>query len=177
MNYLLIYMIGASLSVVSFMSPDIPACRHPASILRLSRNFVAFLDVTVPQNICRIHLHFLKAFYILDLKKTMATQLNNVIMQGVRGAIGKQVVFRDYSGKRVVSVYPDMSERVLSPKQIRRNEIMKEANVKVSEIKADEQLRNAAQLRLNVTSNKLHHALLKEVLLILGKEEKATTAG
>ena len=113
----------------------------------------------------------------MDLKKTMATQSNNVIMQGVRGAIGKQVVFRDYSGKRVVSVYPDMSERVLSHKQIRRNEIMKEANIRVREIKADEQQRNAAQLRLNVTSNKLHHALLKEMLLIVGNEEKAETAG
>ncbi len=102
----------------------------------------------------------------------MATQENNVIMQGVTGAIGKQVVFRDYGGKRVVSAYPDMSDRVLSPKQIRRNEIMEEANIRVSEIKADEQLRNAAQLRLNVTSNKLHHALLKEALLELGKEEK-----
>ena len=102
----------------------------------------------------------------------MATQANNVIMQGVRGAIGKQVVFRDYSGKRVVSAYPDMSDRVLSPKQKRRNEIMEEANIRVSEIKADEQLRNAAQLRLNVTSNKLHHALMKEMLLNLGKEEE-----
>ena len=70
-----------------------------------------------------------------------------------------------------------MSERVLSPKQIRRNEIMKEANIRVREIKADEQQRNAAQLRLNVTSNKLHHALLKEMLLIVGNEEKAETAG
>ena len=102
----------------------------------------------------------------------MATQSKNVIMQGVKGAIGKQVVFRDYGEKRVVSIYPDMSKRKLSPKQVRRNEIMQEANIKVSEIKADEQLRNAAQLRLNVTSNKLHHALVKEVLLKLGKEEK-----
>ena len=71
----------------------------------------------------------------------MATQSKNVIMQGVKGAIGKQVVFRDYGEKRVVSVYPDMSQRILSPKQLRRNEIMQEANIKVSEIKADEKLR------------------------------------
>ena|SRR5688500_1497513 len=101
----------------------------------------------------------------------MATQSKNVIMNGVKGAIGKQVVFRDYGEKRVVSIYPDMSKRTLSPKQVRRNELMQEANIRVSEIKADEQLRNAAQLRLNVTSNKLHHALLKEALLKLGEEE------
>jgi hypothetical protein len=29
---------------------------------------------------------------------------------------------------------------------------------------ADEQKRNAAQLRLNVTSNRLYHALMKELM-------------
>ena len=100
----------------------------------------------------------------------MATQSKNVIMNGVRGAIGKQVVFRDYGEKRVVSVYPDMSKRILSEKQIRRNEIMAIANAELKELKTDEQQRNAAQLRLNVPSNKLHHAWLKELMLKLGKE-------
>ena len=47
-------------------------------------------------------------------------------------------------------------------------------NVELKAIKADVQLRNAAQLRLNVPSNKLHHALLKELLLKYGKDEKLT---
>jgi len=105
----------------------------------------------------------------------MATQSKNVIMNGVKGAIGKQVVFRDYGEKRVVSVYPDMSKRILSEKQIRRNQIMEMANAELKSLKTDVKERNAAQLRLNVPSNKLHHAWLKELLLKYGKEDKYET--
>jgi hypothetical protein len=89
----------------------------------------------------------------------------NLLMQGLTGSLGKQIVFRTYRGKQVVSAYPDMSNRKLSLKQIRRNEIMKKANEELRLIKADQQQLNAAQLRLNVSSNQLHHALLKELLL------------
>ena len=40
----------------------------------------------------------------------------------------------------------------------------------IADIKADPAQRDAAQLRLNVPSNKLHHALLKEQILILSLE-------
>ena len=101
----------------------------------------------------------------------------NLLMQGVSGTIGKQIAFRNYGSKLIVSAYPDMSRRILSPKQERRNEIMRKANDELKAIKADEQLRNAARLRLNVTTNKLHHALLRELLLKFGSEEDETTAG
>jgi hypothetical protein len=48
---------------------------------------------------------------------------------------------------------------------------MRQANEELRAIKADKQQRDAAQLRLNVPSNKLHHALLKELLLKYGKGE------
>jgi hypothetical protein len=92
----------------------------------------------------------------------------NLLTQGIRGAIGKQIVFRVYGSKQVVSAYPDMSERKLSPAQLRHNKIMKQANAELKKIKADKKRRDAAQLRLNVTSNKLHHALLSELLLKYG---------
>ena len=98
----------------------------------------------------------------------------SLLLQGLSGTIGKQIVFRNYGSKLIVSAYPDMSDRILSPKQKRRTLIMKKANVELKAIKADVQLRNAAQLRLNVPSNKLHHALLKELLLKYGKDEKLT---
>jgi hypothetical protein len=94
----------------------------------------------------------------------------NLLMQGVRGAIGKQLVFRVYGTKQVVSAYPDMSERKLSAAQVRRTKVMKQANAELKKIKADKQKRDAAQLRLNVPSNKLHHALLSELLLKYGKK-------
>jgi hypothetical protein len=42
------------------------------------------------------------------------------------------------------------------------NEIMEEANYKAKKIMADERLKSAAQVRLNVTRNKLYTALIKD---------------
>jgi hypothetical protein len=87
---------------------------------------------------------------------------NNPLMHGVTGSINKQIVFRRYGNKTVVSAYPDMSKRKLSPRQKRMNEIMKEANESAKAIMADEDQRNAARLRLDVPRNKLYTALIKE---------------
>jgi hypothetical protein len=95
----------------------------------------------------------------------------NFLLRGVRGTINKQIVIREVGGKVILSAYPDMDDRKLSRKQLRRNEIMRQANEELRAIKADKQQRDAAQLRLNVPSNKLHHALLKELLLKYGKGE------
>ena len=88
-------------------------------------------------------------------------------MMGVRGSIGKQLVFRERGGKTIVCAYPDMSRRKLSKAQKAQNNKLKIANQEVRRIKSDEKLRNEAQLRLNVPREKLHHALLKEELLKL----------
>jgi hypothetical protein len=98
----------------------------------------------------------------------MATS-NNPIMLGVRGSIGKQLVYRQYKGKTIVSAYPDMSGRKLSRAQKKQNQNLRIANAKVRRIKQDERLRNEAQLRLNVPREQLHHALLKEELLKLSR--------
>jgi hypothetical protein len=97
----------------------------------------------------------------------------NILLQGVSGAINKQIVIRQLGLKTIISAYPDMSDRVLSPKQKRRTRIMRKANVELKTIKADKELLNAAQLRLNVTSNKLHHALLSELMKKYGELEPA----
>jgi hypothetical protein len=55
-----------------------------------------------------------------------------------------------------------MSRRKLSPKQLAVNEKMKEANVQAKRIMADDELRKEAQVRLNVTRNKLYTSLIKE---------------
>jgi hypothetical protein len=91
-------------------------------------------------------------------------------MQGVRGAINKHIVFRVVNGKQIVSAYPDMSDVKRSRKQKKQNDRMKKVNPIIKAIKADPEQRNAALLRLDVPSNKLHHALLKEQLLILSKQ-------
>jgi len=86
----------------------------------------------------------------------------NLIFKNVSGHIGKQIVFKQYGNKTVVSKYPDMSKRKLSPKQLKVNETMQEANWEAKSIMADEVLRTAAQVRLNVTRNKLYTSLIKE---------------
>ena len=86
----------------------------------------------------------------------------NILLKKVSGHIGRQLVVKQYGDKTVISNYPDMSNRKLSPKQIRVNELMEEANAAAKHILGNEELRNAAQLRLNVTRNKLYTSLIRE---------------
>jgi hypothetical protein len=96
---------------------------------------------------------------------------NNPIMQGVRGAINKQIVFRIVNHRQIVSAYPDMDGVKRTAKQKKQSNRLIKANEIIAAIKSDPITRDAAQLRLNVPSNRLHHALLQDVLLALSKEE------
>ena len=86
----------------------------------------------------------------------------NLLLKKLSGHIGRQLVVKQYGDKTIISKYPDMSRRKLSQKQIRVNEIMFEANAEAKRIVADETLRHDAQVRLNVTRNKLYTSLIKE---------------
>ena len=86
----------------------------------------------------------------------------SLLLQKLSGHIGKQIVFKQYDGTTVVCKYPDMSRRKLSAKQKKVNETMAEANYEAKRILADEELRNLAQVRLNVTRNRLYTALIRE---------------
>src|SRR5450432_2783106 len=98
----------------------------------------------------------------------------NILFKKLSGRVGKESVFKQYGDKTVVSKYPDMSNRKLSPKQLRINEIMEDANYATKGILANEELRNAAQVRLNVTRNKLYRALIKEYFKTALSETEAT---
>ena len=87
---------------------------------------------------------------------------NSLFFQKAFGHIGRQFVFRQYGDRTLIAKYPDMSKRVLSEKQLKNNERMAEANYAAREIMADEELRKEAQVRLNVTSNKLYTSLIRE---------------
>ena len=94
----------------------------------------------------------------------------SLMLKNLSGHIGKQIVFKQYGDKTVVSKYPDMSKRKLSAKQLQVNETLAEANYEARTIMADENLRSEAQVRLNVTRNKLYTALIKEYFkAMLGK--------
>lgn len=91
----------------------------------------------------------------------MATT-KNALLGKASGRVGRDVVLKQYGDKTVISKYPDMSQRVLSPKQLQMNEMMESANYEARRIVADEALRNEALIRLNVTRNKLYTTLISE---------------
>ncbi len=98
---------------------------------------------------------------------------NSLLLKKLSGHIGRQLVVKQYGDKTIISQYPDMSRRKLSVKQKKVNKIMEQAKDEAKRIMADENLRNAAQVRLNVTSNKLYTSLIKEYF----KNVQANTAG
>lgn len=98
----------------------------------------------------------------------------NILLKKLSGHLGKQLVFKQYGDKTVVSAYPDMSKRKLSPKQLRTNAIMEAANFEAKKVMADEDLRKEAQIRLNVTRNKLYTALIREYFKAIKEGEEGS---
>jgi len=95
--------------------------------------------------------------------------INKSIFFKFSGQINKELVFKQYGGITVVSKYPNMSKRTLSDKQKQVHEMMTGANYTAKSIMADEEQSKAAQVRLNVTRNKLYTALIKEYFKINGE--------
>lgn len=91
----------------------------------------------------------------------MATS-ESILLKELSGKLGRELVFKQWGGKTILSKYPDMSNRKLSKKQKKVNEIMADANYEAKRVIADEKLRDAALVRLNVTRNKLYTSLIKE---------------
>ena len=88
---------------------------------------------------------------------------NNLLLQKLSGHIGRQFVIKQYGDKTIITKYPEFSKRrKFSPAQLRVQEQLEEANYYAKGILADEQLRMEAQVRLDVTRNKLYPSLIKE---------------
>ncbi len=91
--------------------------------------------------------------------------INNPLFQQVSGTVGKQVVYKKYYDKTVISKMPDMSKRVLSEKQVESNGRMKLANTYAKYIYRTEEGKVKARIRLKLPAHKsLFHALVKEHL-------------
>jgi hypothetical protein len=95
----------------------------------------------------------------------------NILLHKLSGHIGRQLVVKQYGDKTVIAKYPDMSNRKLSKKQRQVNKLMQEANADARRILAEPVLRDAAQVRLNVTRNKLYTSLIREYFLNARKEK------
>ncbi len=51
----------------------------------------------------------------------MAINIGNILIAGLKGSLGKQIVLKQYGSKLIVSKYPDRSKVVLSTKQKKDN--------------------------------------------------------
>jgi hypothetical protein len=100
----------------------------------------------------------------------MATT-KNVLMINTSGHIDKQIVFKRYGDKTVIAGYPDMSKVKRTDKQKRMNDMMEAANREAHKIMWDDKLRMEAQVRLNVTSNKLYTSLVREFFHLHKEDE------
>ena len=105
----------------------------------------------------------------------MATT-KNIMMKKSSGNIDKQLVFKTYGEKTVISKYPNMSRVKRSEKQKRMNDMMEAANEAAQQVLDDDTLKMEAQVRLNVTSNRLYNALIKEYFQ-LHKDDKDPLKG
>jgi hypothetical protein len=91
--------------------------------------------------------------------------VNNLFLKNASGSIGKELVFKRYYDKTVVSKMPDMSKRVLSEKQIESNERMRLATIYAKFMYETEEGKIKARIRLKLPAHKsLFHALVKEHL-------------
>jgi hypothetical protein len=87
------------------------------------------------------------------------------LMKLISGMLGKEVIFKNYYEKTVVSKKPDMSKRVLSEKQEDWNSRMKYANAYAKHIYKKKDDRMKERVRLSLPPHKsLYHALVKEHL-------------
>jgi hypothetical protein len=90
---------------------------------------------------------------------------NNPLFRDVSGTIGKLLTYKKYYDKTVLSKVPNMSNRVLSEKQLELNERMRLANRYAKSIYKVEANRIAERVRLKLPPHKsLYHALVREWL-------------
>lgn len=105
----------------------------------------------------------------------MARIKNNPLVKGASGKVAGDIVYKTYYDKTVISKVPDMSNRVLSKKQIEWNENMIDANAYARSFYGSEEDKLVARIRLKLPPHKsLYHALIKEWLdkCKTGDEEK-----
>jgi hypothetical protein len=84
------------------------------------------------------------------------------LIQTLTATYGGKVTLRKRRGKTEVIARADMSKRKLSEKQIEVNDTMAAACAYAKSHLANEKYKEEAQVRLNVSSNRLYHALVRE---------------
>ncbi|MGZ3846101.1 MAG: hypothetical protein ACXVBH_08590 [Flavisolibacter sp.] len=88
----------------------------------------------------------------------MARLRSNSVFSGIQGRIGKEIVFKQYVDKVVISIYPRVPKRKPTERQMIYRERLKEANVYARSIKRDWELRKQYEKDLKPGESVFHKA-------------------
>lgn len=104
-------------------------------------------------------LLYSKQQWFLNANATnMATVPKHSLLASLSGGLGKEIVFKQYRDKTVVSKYPDMSRIKPTELQKQQRKLMKEANAYASKVKRDPRLRAAYEKKLKPGESVFHKA-------------------
>ncbi len=98
----------------------------------------------------------------------MARVNGNIILEKHSGAIGKQLVYRQFNGKTVVSKYPDRSKVVYTPDQLQYRKIFALASKYASDIVKDPVKKRAYKVTPGAS---VYHTALRDFMNAHVKEQ------
>ena len=90
-------------------------------------------------------------------------RLSNKLLQQISGSIGKQLVFKQYGDKTVVTIYPNMSRVKPSKQQKESRKLFAEAVASAKAINRNPEQKAAYQQKIQPGESVYHYAL-KEYL-------------
>jgi hypothetical protein len=115
--------------------------------------------------LCTVAIRKIKPSFKNTLNLQTMARSKNPLMHLVSGMFGKQIIFKTYYDKTVISKMPDMSRRKLSDKQKDWNWRMRLANAYAKHVYNKKEERMKERVRLCLPPHKsLFHALVKEHL-------------
>lgn len=88
----------------------------------------------------------------------MARLNRTSLLNALQGTIGKEIVFKQYADKTVVSKYPDMSKVKKTERQQAQRDLITAANAYASGIKRDPKLRAKYEKKLKPGESVFHKA-------------------
>jgi hypothetical protein len=89
----------------------------------------------------------------------MARLRKHSLLEALSGALGKEIVIKQYADKTVVSKYPDMSKVKASQRQRAQRELMAQANAYASSINRSPVLRAKYKKKLKAGESVYHFAI------------------
>ena len=89
----------------------------------------------------------------------MARVKKHSLLEVISGSIGKEVVFKRYKDKTVVSKFPDMSKVKATKRQKNQRKQITEANAYASTINRDPKLRAKYEKKLKPGESVYHYAI------------------